>query len=177
MKRFLKQKIKNTAELNININVKKKLILSVVVSTIIFISFITWFIGSSNKAHELIIISWFFFFAGSILFLLSVKMLKKWRSLILLNSGVYSIIRHPLYLGIIYLYIWIIFGVQNLIITILSMAGIACLYWQMVIEEDYCIKKYGQDYRRYMNSVPRINLLQGIIRLVQKKLIIKFNNR
>jgi len=174
---FLKQKIKKTTELNINANVIKKFVLSVVVSTIIFISFITWFIGTSNKTPELIIFSWVFFFAGSILILLSVKMLKKQRSVILLNSGVYSIIRHPLYLGIIYLYIWIIFGVQNLIITILSIAGIACLYWQMVIEDNYCIKKYGQDYRRYMNSVPRINLLQGIIRLVQGKLNIKFDNR
>lgn len=36
-------------------------------------------------------------------------------------------------------------------------------------EEQMSIEKFGDDYKRYMQKVPRMNLLLGVTRLVRRK--------
>jgi protein-S-isoprenylcysteine O-methyltransferase Ste14 len=36
-------------------------------------------------------------------------------------------------------------------------------------EEQMSIEKFGDDYKRYMQKVPRMNLLVGVIRLLRSK--------
>jgi protein-S-isoprenylcysteine O-methyltransferase Ste14 len=35
--------------------------------------------------------------------------------------------------------------------------------------EEYLVAKFGDDYRRYMQRVPRVNLPLGIIRLLRRR--------
>jgi len=39
----------------------------------------------------------------------------------------------------------------------------------MVLEEQENIKKFGDDYERYLQSVPRANFFAGFIRLLRSK--------
>jgi hypothetical protein len=35
-------------------------------------------------------------------------------------------------------------------------------------EDRYCIDRFGDDYRRYMQRVPRVNFVAGVIRLLRQ---------
>ena len=47
--------------------------------------------------------------------------------------------------------------------------GSALFYKDVLREEQMCIEKFGDDYKRYMQKVPRMNLLLGVIRLLRRK--------
>ena len=42
-------------------------------------------------------------------------------------------------------------------------------YLDAIREDQACIRKFGDDYRRYMERVPRMNLIAGVIRQQQRK--------
>jgi protein-S-isoprenylcysteine O-methyltransferase Ste14 len=39
----------------------------------------------------------------------------------------------------------------------------------MFKEEQRCMEKFGEEYRHYMEKVPRVNFLLGIIRALRRK--------
>jgi len=44
------------------------------------------------------------------------------------------------------------------------------LIYIAIWQQDYfLIGKFGEDYKRYMEKVPRVNFLLGIIRLMQRR--------
>jgi len=45
----------------------------------------------------------------------------------------------------------------------------ALFYREAVNKEKGLIIKFGDDYKRYMQKVPRMNLLLGVIRLLQRR--------
>jgi protein-S-isoprenylcysteine O-methyltransferase Ste14 len=45
----------------------------------------------------------------------------------------------------------------------------ACVYLISRQEDQRLIEKFGDDYKRYMQSVPRMNFLVGVIRLVRRR--------
>lgn len=49
----------------------------------------------------------------------------------------------------------------------ISLVNIIFVYGSIQQGEQLNIQKFGDDYRYYMKTVPKINLLDGIIRLVQ----------
>ncbi|MBK5191347.1 MAG: isoprenylcysteine carboxylmethyltransferase family protein [Methanosarcinales archaeon] len=74
--------------------------------------------------------------------------------LVLIRSGVFSIVRHPIYLGAILLYLGFI---------IISLSIISFCIWLVIIlfyyvisryEEKLLIDKLGSQYEEYMNEVP-----------------------
>lgn len=71
----------------------------------------------------------------------------------LVTSGVYGLVRHPLYLAGI-----IIFTVNPIItrnwLTVQILADIYFIYGAFV-EEKRLIERFGDEYRRYMEKVPR----------------------
>jgi protein-S-isoprenylcysteine O-methyltransferase Ste14 len=84
----------------------------------------------------------------------------------LVNSGVYSLVRHPQYLGgILSIFIATFLFYPHWLFAVLGIPGIALLYWSTKLEENHLIKQFGDDYRTYMQKVPRMNLVSGIIRL------------
>ena len=42
-------------------------------------------------------------------------------------------------------------------------------YLEAVKEEERLLVKFGDGYKRYMQKVPRMNFILGIIRLLQRK--------
>ena len=95
---------------------------------------------------------------------------KKGRSYIhttkLVDTGIYSIVRHPQYVTFI---LWAIAGMllfQHWIIIILGIPIIPLTYIDLIRADKDSIEKFGDDYKQYMKKVPRANFLLGIIRLL-----------
>ena len=87
----------------------------------------------------------------------------------LVDTGVYSIVRHPQYITFI---LWAIAGMfifQHWIVIILGIPIIPLTYIDLLRADKRLINKFGDDYKKYMKKVPRVNFLWGIIRLLRNK--------
>jgi len=87
----------------------------------------------------------------------------------LVDTGIYSIVRHPQYVTFI---LWAIAGMllfQHWIIIILGIPIIPLTYIDLIRADKDSIEKFGDDYKAYMKKVPRANFLLGIIRLLQRR--------
>lgn len=82
----------------------------------------------------------------------------------LVDSGIYSIIRHPQYLAGILLSLAFIFISQHWVVLILGILIILILYNDMFRADKRNIKKFGKPYVKYMKKVPRANFILGIIK-------------
>jgi protein-S-isoprenylcysteine O-methyltransferase Ste14 len=88
----------------------------------------------------------------------------------LVDTGIYSIVRHPQYITFI---LWTIAGMllfQHWIIILLGIPVIPLMYIDLLRADKQLIKKFGDDYKKYMQKVPRANFLLGIIRLLKRKI-------
>ena len=87
----------------------------------------------------------------------------------LVDTGIYSIVRHPQYVTFI---MWAIAGMllfQHWIIIILGIPVITLTYIDLIKADKDAIEKFGDVYKQYMQKVPRANFLLGIIRLSKRK--------
>ena len=114
-------------------------------------------------------LAWVLFGSGLVLIVLSIATLVSNREAGLIEWGVYGIVRHPMYLGAMVLFLSWIFFLPHWIIVLISSANIAIVYWSILQGERLNITKFGDTYVRYMETVPRINLLAGLIRRLQSK--------
>ena len=118
---------------------------------------------------ELVAIGWIIFVFGALFFVLSVITLRINGVSKIVDSGVYSIVRHPMYLGAMMMFLSHIFLGQNWIVVIGGVVAIVCCYLIIISGDERNIEKFGDDYKRYMQRVPRMNLLLGIFRLFRRK--------
>ena len=95
---------------------------------------------------------------------------KDWtETTIVVDTGIYAVVRHPLYLGWLLMYVALILLSQHWLTAIIGIPGIACVYLISRQEDLRLIEKFGDDYKHYMQKVPRMNLLAGIIRQVRRR--------
>jgi len=87
----------------------------------------------------------------------------------LVDSGIYSIVRHPQYVTFILFAIAGMLLFQHWIVICLGIPVIPLTYIDLINADKDGIKKFGNDYKIYMQKVPRANFLIGIIRVLQKK--------
>jgi len=87
---------------------------------------------------------------------------------VVVESGVYAIVRHPMYLSFILFFLSLILISQHWLSLIFAIPITVYFYLSMVQEEQSSIIKFGDAYRNYMQRVPRINFVLGIIRLLRK---------
>ena len=86
----------------------------------------------------------------------------------LVDTGIYSIIRHPQYVTFI---LWAIAGTllfQHWIVILLGIPVIPLMYIDLINADKDAIEKFGDEYKQYMQKVPRANFLLGIIRLLRR---------
>jgi protein-S-isoprenylcysteine O-methyltransferase Ste14 len=84
---------------------------------------------------------------------------------IVVDRGLYAIIRHPQYLGYILLACGFALLSQHWVTALLAAVGSAFFYLQAVREERYCRAQLGEPYEQYLRRVPRFNIVLGIMRL------------
>jgi len=88
---------------------------------------------------------------------------------VVVDSGVYAVVRHPMYLSFMLLVLALMLISQHWLSVIFGIPIVVFLYLGMRGEEQSNIKKFGDDYIRYMDRVPRMNFLLGLIRLLRRK--------
>ena len=87
----------------------------------------------------------------------------------LVDTGIYSIIRHPQFTTWM---LWAIAGMllfQHWIVILLGFPIIPLTYIDLLRADKRLTEIFGDEYKKYMQKVPRVNFLLGIIRLLQRE--------
>jgi len=87
----------------------------------------------------------------------------------LVDTGIYSIVRHPQYVTFI---LWAIAGMllfQHWIVVLLGIPIVPLTYIDLIRADKDGIEKFSDDYKRYMEKVPRMNFILGVIRLLRRR--------
>ena len=87
---------------------------------------------------------------------------------VLVDSGIYAVVRHPQYLAGILLSLALILITQHWLIAMIGIVAIVLNYLIALKADWEIIEKFGDEYRRYMQRVPRLNFVAGIIRLIRR---------
>jgi len=143
-------------------------ILMFIIGIVFFLNIIAINLFPPN-IEELIVTGYTIFGIGASLYILSVITLRKKGVSNIVDSGIYGIIRHPLYLGAMIMFLSHIFLGQNWITAIGTTIAIVCCYLIILSDEEQNFEKFGDDYKHYMQKVPRINFVLGVIRLLQRR--------
>jgi len=81
----------------------------------------------------------------------------------LVDTGMYSIVRHPQFITFI---LWAIAGMllfQHFGVILLGIPVIPLTYIDLLRADKRLLAKFGDEYRQYMQRVPRANFVLGII--------------
>ena len=119
--------------------------------------------------HPLKYLGWALLGLGIGLIVLSTVALISNRGKGLIESGVYSIVRHPMYVGAILVYLSYTFFHPHWLVLLLSLANVAIIYAFILQADQQNVAEFGDAYKRYMENVPRINLPAGIVRRLKKQ--------
>jgi len=87
----------------------------------------------------------------------------------LVDTGIYSVVRHPQYTTFT---MWAIAGTlpfQHWIVFLLGVPVIPLTHIDLIKEDRKCVERFGDDYKTYMKKVPRANFMLGILRLIQSR--------
>ena len=77
-------------------------------------------------------------------------------STVLIREGAYKVTRNPIYVGLILIYFGLCLVLTSVWMLLLLVPAVIVLHRGVVKrEEDYLSWKFGDDYRRYMDQVPR----------------------
>ena len=88
---------------------------------------------------------------------------------VLVDSGVYSVVRHPQYLGFMLIVLSFVLMSQHWLSVLSGVGGCVLFYFDVRREEQNNIAKFGDEYRRYMQEVPGLNILIGVFRLLRRR--------
>ena len=92
------------------------------------------------------------------------------KTTVLVDTGIYAIVRHPQG-GTA----WLLLNLAAMLIAqhwsslVLGLTSMALAYLDHFKADQRCIEKFGDPYRQYMQSMPRVNFVLGLIRLAWRK--------
>jgi protein-S-isoprenylcysteine O-methyltransferase Ste14 len=88
----------------------------------------------------------------------------------LVETGLYGIVRHP-QMGTagLMMCLGLMLTTQHWSSVALGIPAMALIYLDLLSADQRCIEKFGDAYRRYMERVPRVNFVSGIIRLIARR--------
>ncbi|KON27704.1 hypothetical protein AC481_04080 [miscellaneous Crenarchaeota group archaeon SMTZ-80] len=143
-------------------------IIGVIVGIMFFLNiFLPLLLGIEPIIEELLVIGWIMLIIGMIFVILSIITLRRKGINRIVDSGIYGIVRHPMYIGGMVLFLSHIFFFQHWIIAVNTIVAIFCTYLSIRLGDQRNIEKFGDDYKHYMQKVPRMNFFVGIMRLLQ----------
>ncbi|MBL7183398.1 MAG: isoprenylcysteine carboxylmethyltransferase family protein [Anaerolineae bacterium] len=92
------------------------------------------------------------------------------KTTVLVDTGIYAVVRHPQGSTA-----WLLINLGVMLIArhwtsvVLGLVSMGLVYADTFKADQYCIEKFGDAYKRYMERVPRVNFVVGIIRLVRRR--------
>lgn len=72
----------------------------------------------------------------------------------LITAGAYRFSRHPMYFATFLICLGAGIAALSWLFILLSIIMAFCFYQEALIEERYCLNKYGKDYQKYMMGTP-----------------------
>jgi len=111
---------------------------------------------------------------GVLLILLAMRTLRKRGKLeeqgdftettVVVKQGIYSVVRHPLYLGWLLGYPAAMLVSQHWLVVISGLIGMMSIVQITKRADSELIAKFGPEYEQYIQEVPRLNIILGIAR-------------
>jgi protein-S-isoprenylcysteine O-methyltransferase Ste14 len=87
----------------------------------------------------------------------------------LVDTSLYAIVRHPQYLGGILFNLALMLLAQHWLVILIGLVSIGLIYLDMHAADQEGMEKFGDEYRIYMQRVPRANFLLGLVRWFKQK--------
>jgi protein-S-isoprenylcysteine O-methyltransferase Ste14 len=124
---------------------------------LVFLNYKVWFV---NPFSPIQLISWFLLFSSIYVVMTGYLLLKRQgkpdsnfeNTSLLVKSGIYRYIRHPLYLSIFLLGTGIVLKDPAPLQILLGAVNLVAVYITARIEENEMIAKFGEEYRIYMKE-------------------------
>ena len=88
---------------------------------------------------------------------------------VLVDTGLYAVVRHPQYLAMILLSLALILISQHWVVAVIGVVVMVSVYLCMREEDGRLIEKFGDHYGHYIKRVPRMNIILGVIRLLSSR--------
>ncbi|MFH0848963.1 MAG: isoprenylcysteine carboxylmethyltransferase family protein, partial [archaeon] len=73
----------------------------------------------------------------------------------LADSGVYSLIRHPMYLGTLVFFLGFFFAISSLFSLVILILFFVIYDWMATYEENSLVRLLGEEYAAYQKRVPK----------------------
>ena len=80
----------------------------------------------------------------------------------LIDTGVFQVTRHPMYLGTTIWTVGVMLCQQSIPSLILGLVAMFCFFMTSKGEDKFNSAKFGDEYREYMTKVPVWNILKGL---------------
>ena len=72
-----------------------------------------------------------------------------------ITRGMYRYSRHPSYLALLLIYLSVVIASASWVFLLILIVQLVSIRIAAIEEEHYCLEKYGEAYRDYMNRTPR----------------------
>jgi protein-S-isoprenylcysteine O-methyltransferase Ste14 len=95
------------------------------------------------------------FVAGVIVLILATSSVARTAPDAPFTGGIYRLSRHPMYLSMILVYAGVTVAAASWLFLLITFLTFFLQRFQIMREEDYCLEKYGDAYRAYMNRTRR----------------------
>jgi protein-S-isoprenylcysteine O-methyltransferase Ste14 len=87
----------------------------------------------------------------------------------LVDENLYAVVRHPQYLGGILFNLALMLLAQHWLVLLLGALSAGLIWLDIQAADQEGIQKFGAKYRDYMERVPQVNFLLGILRLIKRR--------
>jgi len=94
---------------------------------------------------------------------------KYYETNVVVDSGIYALVRHPQYLAYMLFVAGFASLTQSWVIVILAFFSIILFYIHTLAEEKELELKYKGEYKNYCERIPRLNIIGGIMRRISSK--------
>lgn len=87
----------------------------------------------------------------------------------LVDSSLYAIVRHPQYVAGMLFNLALMFLAQHWVVVLVGVVCMVLFYIDIQAADKEGIEKFGEAYREYMQRVPQVNFLLGILRVIRQR--------